>query len=86
MESIKNEILSLRKEIEKHAKLYYEQDAPVISDYEYDAMFRRLQDLEAAHPELVQPDTPTQRVGGQAISAFTSVAHPVPLESLQDVF
>ena len=86
MESIKNEILSLRKEIEKHAKLYYEQDAPVISDYEYDAMFRRLQDLEAAHPELDSADSPTKRVGGRPLDKFEKFTHNVRMGSLTDVF
>ena len=86
MENIKNEILALRKEIEKNAKLYYEQDAPVISDYEYDAMFRRLQDLEAAYPELDSPDSPTKRVGGRALDKFEKFTHTVRMGSLTDVF
>ncbi len=86
MESVKQEILALRKEIEKNAKLYYEQDAPVISDYEYDAMFRRLQDLEAAYPELDSPDSPTKRVGGRALDKFEKFTHEVRMGSLTDVF
>ena len=80
------EILSLRREIEHHSKLYYVDDAPVISDYEYDMLMNRLKALEAEHPELVTPDSPTQRVGGQALSKFEQVRHQVPLESLTDVF
>ena len=80
------EILSLRREIEHHSKLYYVDDAPVISDYEYDMLMNRLKALEAEHPELVTPDSPTQRVGGQALSKFDQVRHQVPLESLTDVF
>ena len=80
------EILKLRREIEYHNKLYYVLDAPVISDYEYDMMMNRLKALEAEHPELVTPDSPTQRVGGVALSQFEPVRHQVPLESLTDVF
>ncbi len=86
IENVKNEILSLRREIEKNARLYYEQDAPVISDYEYDAMFRRLQDLEAAYPELDSPDSPTKRVGGRALDKFEKFTHTVRMGSLTDVF
>lgn len=80
------EIEKLRREIEYHSKLYYVLDAPVISDYEYDMLMNRLKALEAEHPELVTPDSPTQRVGGQALSQFEPVRHQVPLESLTDVF
>ena len=80
------EILKLRKEIEKNSKLYYVYDAPVISDYEYDMLMNRLKALEAEHPELITPDSPTQRVGGEALSQFEPVQHQVPLESLTDVF
>jgi len=66
--------------------LYYVQDAPVMPDFEYDRLLRELENLEAANPELIRPDSPTQRVGGEAISKFEKVAHPVPLMSLQDVF
>ena len=61
-------------------------DDPQISDYEYDHMLRRLEDLEREHPEEITPDSPTQRVGGPTLSEFAPVEHPVPLESLQDVF
>jgi len=80
------EILKLRKELEYHSKLYYVLDAPVISDFEYDMMLRRLEELEAEHPELITVDSPTQRVGGKALSQFEEVRHQVPLESLMDVF
>lgn len=66
--------------------LYYVQDAPTMPDFEYDRLLRELEELEAAHPELVRPDSPTQRVGGEALSKFDKVNHPVPLMSLQDVF
>ena len=79
-------IAALRRSIEENAKLYYEKDAPVISDYEYDAMFRELSDLEAAYPELDSPTSPTKRVGGRALDKFVKVTHTVPLGSLTDVF
>ncbi|NLC72702.1 MAG: NAD-dependent DNA ligase LigA [Ruminococcaceae bacterium] len=82
----KEEILKLREEIKKHNKLYYDNDAPIISDYEYDAMLRRLEELENAHPELYSPDSPTQKVGGSVKNSFEKVSHEVPLESLVDVF
>ncbi len=82
----KQEIEHLRREIEKNSHLYYDLDAPLISDFEYDAMMRRLEELEAEHPELVTPDSPTQHVGGQAMSSFAPVTHEAPLESLTDVF
>ena len=80
------EMKRLRDELNEHGYRYYVQDAPIISDYEYDHMLRRLEDLEREHPEEITPDSPTQRVGGPALSQFESVEHPVPLESLQDVF
>lgn len=82
----KEQIEQLRKEIEYHNKLYYVDDAPVISDYDYDMLMVRLTKLEEEHPELVTPTSPTQRVGGKALSQFTPVKHQVPLESLSDVF
>ena len=83
---IQKQIDELRREIEHHNKLYYVDDAPVISDFDYDMLMQRLIKLEEEHPELVTPDSPTQRVGGAALSQFTQVQHQVPLESLSDVF
>ena len=80
------EIIKLRREIEKYARLYYVYDNPAISDYEYDQLMQRLKALEEANPELITPDSPTQRVGGEALSQFEPVTHQVPLESLTDVF
>ncbi len=80
------EITKLRREIEKYARLYYVYDNPAISDYEYDLLMQRLKALEAENPELITPDSPTQRVGGEALSRFEPVTHQVPLESLTDVF
>ena len=65
---------------------YYVLDDPQMPDFEYDRLLRELEELEAAHPELVLPDSPTRRVGGEALSQFEKVQHPVPLMSLQDVF
>ena len=83
---IQKQIDELRREIEYHNKLYYVDDAPVISDFDYDMLMQRLIKLEEEHPELITPDSPTQRVGGAALSQFTQVQHQVPLESLSDVF
>jgi DNA ligase (NAD+) len=83
---VTTEIQRLRKTIEEHDYRYYVKDEPTISDYEYDQMMRRLIALEQENPELVTPDSPTQRVGGEPVSAFATVRHRVLLESLQDVF
>ncbi len=83
---IQKEITALRRELEKHNRLYYVEDAPVISDYEYDMLMQKLKAMEAEHPELITPDSPTQKVGGAALSKFEPVQHQVPLESLTDVF
>lgn len=83
---VQKEITQLRREIEKHNKLYYVYDSPEISDYDYDMLMQRLKALEALHPELITPDSPTQRVGGVPLSQFEQVLHQVPLESLSDVF
>ena len=76
----------LREQIIYNSKLYYENDAPVISDYEYDAMFRELGDLEEAFPELDSPTSPTKRVGGKALDKFEKFTHTVQMGSLTDVF
>lgn len=80
------EIDQLRRELERAGYEYYVLDKPTMSDYDYDHKLRHLEELEQAHPETVTPDSPTQRVGGQALSSFEPVRHRVPLESLQDVF
>ena len=82
----KEQAEQLRRDLEQHNYNYYVLDRPTITDFEYDHMLRALEDLEREHPELVTPDSPTQRVGGQALDSFVKVAHRVPLESLQDVF
>jgi len=73
----------LREQLHHHALLYYTLDAPEIPDAEYDRLFRELQAIEAAHPELLTPDSPTQRVGGQVLEAFVPVRHAVPMLSIR---
>ena len=85
-EQVKARIDTLREELRYHSKKYYEEDAPEISDFEYDALFRELTDLEAAHPEYDDPASPTKRVGGAALDKFEKFTHRVPLGSLSDVF
>lgn len=82
----KEEIQSLTQELEQANHRYYVLDDPTMSDYDYDMKLRRLEMLEAENPDLALPTSPTRRVGGQALSQFEKVEHPVPLESLQDVF
>ena len=84
--NVKEEIEKLRKEIEYHNKLYYEQDEPEISDYEYDKLTQRLKKLEKEHPELIVKSSPTQKIGGKTKNIFTQVVHDVQMQSLQDVF
>ena len=82
----REEMKQLRDTLNENARLYYTLDASTMSDYEYDRLYRRLQDLERQHPEEITPDSPTQRVGDQTLNNFAEVMHPVPLESLEDVF
>jgi len=84
--SLRAEIDELRREIRRHDRLYYIADAPEISDRAYDALFARLKSLEAAHPDLRSPDSPTQRVGGGLSTDFTSVKHAVPMLSLDNTY
>lgn len=79
-------IRKLREEIARHDYLYYVLNAPEIPDAEYDRLFRELQELEARHPELVTPDSPTQRVGGAPAAEFREVRHRVPMLSLNNAF
>jgi DNA ligase (NAD+) len=73
----------LREQLHHHAHLYYVLDAPSVPDAEYDRLFKALQALEAAHPELLTPDSPTQRVGGQALDSFATVRHAMPMLSIR---
>jgi DNA ligase (NAD+) len=77
---------ALRKAIEEHNHSYYVLDRPTITDAEYDRLFRELQDLEQAHPELLTPDSPTQRVGAAPLAAFAEVRHATPMLSLNNAF
>lgn len=83
---ITSRIKELRDTLNEHSYNYYVLDNPTISDYEYDMLLRELENIEKEHPELITPDSPTQRVGGKAVEYFAEVQHEVPLESLQDVF
>ena len=76
----------LRERLNYYARLYYEKDEPEISDYEYDMLMQELRRIEAEHPELITPDSPTMRVGGAAVEGFEQYRHDVPLQSLNDVF
>lgn len=82
----KKRAAQLTKVIRHHNELYYNQDAPEISDFEYDALTRELKSIEREYPELITPDSPTQKVGGAALNLFSPVNHAVKMESLQDVF
>lgn len=76
----------LCREIERHNKAYYVEAAPLISDYEYDQLYQQLVELETAHPELVTPDSPTQRVGAAVLSEFQPYRHHPPMQSLDNVY
>ena len=82
----KDRIIELTRLLNQANYKYYVLDNPDMPDFEYDRLLRELENLEAANPQYIQPDSPTLRVGGQALSKFEKVNHPVPLMSLQDVF
>ncbi len=86
MPDAKHRASSLRRELEEHNRRYYEDSRPSISDAEYDALFRELRELEEAHPELLTPDSPTQRVGGKPATGFATVRHALPMLSLDNLF
>jgi len=86
MEEIRRQIEELREKIRYHNYLYYVLDAPEISDAKYDRLFRQLVELEQAHPELITPDSPTQRVGAKPQEAFAQVTHRQPMLSLENAF
>ncbi|PYL07271.1 MAG: DNA ligase (NAD(+)) LigA, partial [Verrucomicrobia bacterium] len=79
-------VKQLRDEIRKHDHLYYEEAAPVITDREYDRLYKELVDLEAQFPDLITPDSPTQRVGGKPLKAFEQVSHLIPMLSLDNTY
>ncbi|MBQ9429273.1 MAG: NAD-dependent DNA ligase LigA [Clostridia bacterium] len=86
MTEIEKEISDLRKKISHYAEMYYVHDVSEVSDFEYDALFRRLTELEAAYPEYDDVNSPTRRVGGRVLDKFTKVTHQVQMGSLSDVF
>ena len=83
-EDIRERIEALRERIRYHGRRYYIEDAPEISDSEYDALYNELESLEADHPELVTPDSPTRKVGGEPLEGFEEVRHAVPMLSLSN--
>jgi DNA ligase, NAD-dependent len=85
-ENIEKEIEALRKKIREHDELYYVLNKPVISDQEYDKLYRRLKDLEDANPGSITPDSPTQRVGGHPAEGFAVVKHIVPMMSMDNTY
>ena len=86
IEEAKKRIISLREKLEYHAKKYYDEDNPEISDFEYDMMMNELKNLEKSFPELITAESLTQKVGGTVKEGFSKVTHEVPLQSLQDIF
>ena len=82
----KERIEQLRRELRRHNHLYYAEARPEISDREYDRLYRELVDLEKAHPDLITPDSPTQRVSGEPLKEFKSVKHAVPMMSLDNTY
>ena len=86
IETARQKAENLREQIIYHNDRYYNQDSPEISDYEYDMLLKKLEEIESEFPELITPDSPTQKVGGQAGEKFSPVEHTVPMESLHDSF
>src|ERR1700677_2423582 len=82
--NVSGRIEKLRETLRHHEYLYYVLDQPTLTDAEYDALMRELRDLEAKHPELLTPDSPTQRVGGKAREGFVKVRHSSPMLSLDN--
>lgn len=83
---IEREVAKLREEIEGHNRRYYQDAAPTISDREFDRLMKRLEELEAEAPELLTPESPTQRVGGAPLASFQTVAHSVPMLSIENTY
>lgn len=86
MKAPEKEIVRLRKEILRHERLYYVDAAPEISDYDFDQLMRRLQQLEEEHPQLRSPDSPTMRVGGEPVTGFETVVHDPPMLSIENAY
>jgi len=85
-QAVEDKINHLRKAIEYHEKKYYVDNDPQISDYEFDMLVKELQELERLHPELVVPESPTQRVGEQPLNGFVSIEHHTPMLSLDNCY
>jgi DNA ligase (NAD+) len=83
---IAKQIADLREQVRHHDRLYYLEAKPEISDLEYDRLLEQLRDLETAHPDLLTPDSPTQRVGGEPVSALTAVEHQLPMLSIDNTY
>ena len=86
LDAAQKRVLELREQIDYHSRRYYDEDAPEIEDDEFDALTRELRELEAAYPQLITPDSYTQKVHGEVSNLFSPVQHEVPMASLQDVF
>ena len=86
MEPIEQQLTELRTTLRHHEYLYHVMDAPEVPDAEYDRLMRELRELESQHPELITPDSPTQRVGAAPLTAFSQIRHEVPMLSLDNVF
>ncbi len=86
LQEAEKQIAQLREQLAYYGQKYYVEDAPEIEDYEYDQLYRKLEELEAQFPQLVSSDSPTQKVGGPALNTFAPVEHTVPMESLHDSF
>jgi DNA ligase (NAD+) len=86
MSSLSKQVENLRQQINRHDYLYFVDNAPEISDRAYDLLLKQLGDLESAHPELITPDSPTQRVGGQPLTGFKTVTHRLPMLSIEKAF
>lgn len=86
MDKIRHRLAELKELINKYDYHYYVLDTPVVSDAEYDRLFRELKEIERAHPELITEDSPTQRVGGASLTGLVEVRHRVPMLSLDNAF
>src|SRR5690625_4670681 len=84
--AIEKQLAELRQEIQHHNYRYYVLDDPIVSDAKYDSLMKTLEQLEAKHPQLITPESPTQRVGAKPVTAFDSVAHAQPMLSLNNAF
>ena len=84
--SMKDRIEQLRQQINEHDYRYYVDNKPTISDAQYDKLFKELQDLEHKHPDLITPDSPTQRVSGKPVDGFANVPHSIPMLSIDNTY